>query len=328
MKRRWNQSKKLVFNALRVAVSAGLIMALFWAMRGSFDEVIAAIKGSNKFILLGSFCIFIIGIILLGLRLRFIMAAQHLRITPGMAIYLTFLGTFFNNFLPTAIGGDIAKVYYASRHTGKKLSSVACIAFDRLLGTFTLVLMVLGTYIFVKNYAYRKAVFMFISIAAVISIIICLVLFSRRIARKIPLVNVFFKAFDLEEKMKGIYEIIYNYKKHPRLIFNAALISVALQSIMFYSVYLISVSLGLSLPLKLIFLFMPIISTVSMAPSINGLGVRESSFVVFFSPVIGKEGAFAISILSLGLNFGTSLIGGILYLLSMKSQRKSKEVLN
>jgi hypothetical protein len=114
--------------------------------------------------------------------------------------------------------------------------------------------------------------------------------------------------------MKALYEIIYNYKKHPALIINAIFISLLLQCVMFYSVYLIARSLNFCIPVKIVFLLMPIITTAAMAPSINGLGVREGSFVFFFGPFVGKHGAFAISLIWLALNFGVSVIGGVLYL--------------
>ena len=83
---------------------------------------------------------------------------------------------------------------------------------------------------------------------------------------------------------------------------------------MFCAVYLVIRSLGYHVSLKLVFLWMPIISTAAMAPSINGLGVREGAFVLFFQSAMGKQGAFALSILWFGINFCISLIGGVFYL--------------
>jgi hypothetical protein len=75
-----------------------------------------------------------------------------------------------------------------------------------------------------------------------------------------------------------------------------------------------------------ILLRVPIISTLSLLPSINGLGFREGSTVVMFGPMIGKENAFAVSILWLLVLLITSLVGGIIYGLSPQFKIKLKEM--
>jgi len=321
-------NKKSVFNVLRVVISVGLLALLIWLMRNSFGEVMLALRKSNKLLIFLSFLLFLVGMILLSIRLRLIIKAQDLIVTQSEATSLIFVGQFFNNFLPTSVGGDIVKIYYIAKKTGKKLSSFAAVFFDRLLGTFTLVITVLLTYIFVKEAAANKSIMTFMVIAVSVAIPVCLILFSRRIAKKIPFLGRLLRLFKLEDKMKEIYEIIYTYKKHPRLLVNAILISFALQVVTFYAVYFMARGLNCYVPLKMIFLFMPIISTVSMAPSINGLGVREGSFVLLFGPLMGKEAAFALSILWLAINFCASLIGGVLYLFGKQFRFKGGVAIN
>ena len=314
MKKRWNAAKRLAFNALRFGVSAGLIFFLCWMMRGSLGQVLLAIKKMSKPLLALSFLFFLLGYLLQSLRFKFIMNAQRLRMTLKDAVSLTLIGQFFSNFLPTAVGGDLVKAYYTSKSTGKRLPSIACIMFDRLLGTFTLVLMALLTFFFARELVSGKMVIMFLAATLLISAGTILILFSRRIAKRITMITRLLKKFKLEEKIKNLYTIIYNYKKNPRLIFNAMVISFVLQIVLFYAVYLLIRGLNLPANMKMVLLFMPIVSTVSMVPSINGLGVRESAYVLLFGPLITKEGAFALSIVCYGLTLAVSLIGGIIYM--------------
>lgn len=309
-------NKKALFNFLRIFVSAGLVLFLFWIMRDSIGDVASTIKRANRPLLLVSFLLFAVTMGLFGIRLRTIMKAQNLAISLKEIVHLTFVGHFFNNFLPTTAGGDIVKAYYVSKKTGRKLHSVACILLDRLLGIFTFVIIVLIVALFVKGVFISKIIKIFLVATISGFFIIGIVLFSKRVAKKVPLLDSISRLFKAEEKMKGLYDLIYNYKAHLGLLLTAIAISLLLQSGMFCSIYLIIRSLGFSIPLKNVFLLMPIIATASMAPSINGLGVRESAFVFFFSPLVGKEGAFAISLLWLGVNFCVSLIGGGIYILS------------
>ncbi|MBI4974780.1 MAG: hypothetical protein HZC19_03130 [Candidatus Omnitrophica bacterium] len=48
--------------------------------------------------------------------------------------------------------------------------------------------------------------------------------------------------------------------------------------------------------------------------------------MVFFGPIIGKENAFAVSILWLLVLFVTSIIGGVIYGLSPQFKIKFKEI--
>ncbi len=75
-----------------------------------------------------------------------------------------------------------------------------------------------------------------------------------------------------------------------------------------------------------ILLRMPIISAVSLLPSINGLGVREGSTVVLFAPIIGKENAFVVSILWFLILFIISVAGGLIYAFSPQFKIKWGEI--
>jgi uncharacterized protein (TIRG00374 family) len=307
-------NKKLILNISRTLISVGLLALIMWFMRDSIDDVGAAIRKINKPALFISALFFLAGYALLALRLRYIMGAQDLGITVRESVSLTLSGQFFSNFLPTTIGGDLIKAYYAAAITGKKAQSFASVVFDRMLGTFTLVLMVLFSYLFVRNSSYSGSINSFLIITGAVSVTLISVLFSKRIAKNIPFLGGVLSAFKLKDKMRVLYEIIYNYKKHPRFVIEAGLISLALQLVMFTAVYFIIRGLGWAVPFKTVCLLMPIISTVSMAPSINGLGIREGAFVVLYGPLMTKGGAFALSIVWDFLIVVVSLLGGLCYL--------------
>jgi uncharacterized protein (TIRG00374 family) len=316
-------SRKRLFNLLRVAVSLGLLALLLWMMRGSFGNVRSIIRTANHSRLAAAFLACAAGIVLLGVRLRMMMKVQGVALSVKRAVFLTFIGHFFNIFLPTAIGGDVVKAYYASKHTSKKMHAVTCVLMDRVLGTITIILMLLTVSFFVSRSFLTKAISSFLIIAGALSIAAIVVIFSKRVARRIPFRTPLVRRFGIEEKMRDLYGMLHNYRNHPILLFNAVAISVLLQVFFFYGCYLTISSMNFSVPFKTVLLFMPIISTMSMAPSINGLGVRESSFVFFFGPLVGKEGAFALAIMWLAINVCLSFIGGILYLFGTKEVSKT-----
>ncbi|MCX5715280.1 MAG: lysylphosphatidylglycerol synthase transmembrane domain-containing protein, partial [Candidatus Omnitrophica bacterium] len=175
-------NKKGLFNLLRIVISGGLLAFLIWMMRDSFGQVLETIKKADRVTISAGFLVFLAGMMLLGVRLHVIMKSQNIHLPLGRVIYLTFIGQFFSNFLPTAIGGDIVKAFYAARHTGKKLLTVTCIIMDRILGTATIILMLLIVSFFVSESIVNKALFSFLIIAVSGSAVFFIVLFSKKVA--------------------------------------------------------------------------------------------------------------------------------------------------
>ena len=81
-------------------------------------------------------------------------------------------------------------------------------------------------------------------------------------------------------------------------------------------------------PVSLLYTYfaMAIIAIVSMLPSIGGLGVRASGFVLLFAPVTGKEVALALGILWLGGLVVLAIIGGLVYALTDRHKIKLADV--
>jgi hypothetical protein len=89
---------------------------------------------------------------------------------------------------------------------------------------------------------------------------------------------------------------------------------------------MLALSMGSRIPVIDLLLRMPIVSMVSLLPSINGLGVREGSTVVFFGPLIGRENALAVSILMIVVLLMISVVGGMIYALSPQFKMKLIEI--
>ena len=86
------------------------------------------------------------------------------------------------------------------------------------------------------------------------------------------------------------------------------------QGISIFSLYLVAVALGADGSVwPKFFLLVPVVHLISMLPSINGLGIREFSYVYFLKSSVGNDIAAAVGILYLGLLILASLIGGVVY---------------
>jgi uncharacterized protein (TIRG00374 family) len=138
------------------------------------------------------------------------------------------------------------------------------------------------------------------------------------------------KMFRLGEKLKAVYNIVHDYRNRGGIVAKSFAISIAAQSLYFIVVYLFFLSMGKQVNIGNIFLIMPVVTFVSMLPSIGGLGVREGAFVALFASLTGKELAFAVSLLLLLGLFVVSFLGGMVYLwwgLSGVRTEKAKEII-
>lgn len=319
--------KKLVSPILRASVSLVLIVILLYIMRDKYNEIIGVLKRTNISMFGLGLIAFILALTVASFRLKLIIEAQGtIPINFFEAVSLTFIGYFFNNFLPTAIGGDVVKAYHLSKKTVGKVGSFTAIFVDRAIGLFTMIFMAFIALLFVENQLIDKTVKHMIYAITAISIAAIIFMMNKNFAKKLSGIFVFFLKAPVEVRLKNLYNAINNYRDNTALIFQSIAISAISQILFFASIGILAVSIGSHIPIMDILLRMPIISAMSLLPSINGLGLREGGTVLLFGPMIGKEKAFAVSILWLFILLIVSLIGGLVYALSSQFKAKLKEI--
>jgi len=317
--------KNILSFILRTFVSVTLILILLYIMRDKYGEILKTLKGTNVSIFGFAFFVFAGALSLASFRLKLIIeAGENLKIRFREAISLTYIGYFFNNFLPTAIGGDVVKAYYLAKKSRDKMSSYTSVFIDRVVGLVTMIFMATVALLLVPGQIVDEKVRRMIYLITAIAVLGIVFLMNKNFARKFSALLHFVRP--IEEKLKNAYNSIHVYKHHTELLIQSLAISVISQLLFFATIGILAAGIGIHIPPLQILLRMPIISAMSMLPSINGLGLREGSTVLLFGPLIGKETAFAVSILWLLILFIASIIGGLIYGLSPQFKVKLKEV--
>jgi hypothetical protein len=93
-------------------------------------------------ITLAALALIFLDIFFMSLRLCWLFRPQGLRLPLSTSLALTLVSSFFATFLPGAAGGDLAKLFYAARENrGRRAEIVTTIAFDRMVGLFSLLLL-------------------------------------------------------------------------------------------------------------------------------------------------------------------------------------------
>jgi glycosyltransferase 2 family protein len=300
---------------LRFVISFGLLLLLIWLMRKDAGDVLGILKSSDKVFILISVLINILLSIVVAYRLKLLMSGQNIFLSIRYAVYLTFIGYFFNNFLPTAIGGDIAKAHYASRKTNNKVASYAAILADRILGLIATLLVALVGLVFIGKHMDNDFIMWSVLFAFILTVLMIMFLLKKNNVTKMPPSGKKGIFNNIKEKLLKLYTAMNLYRNSPGLLVKGIALSLMLQFMSIISIYLLVLCVGSDIPLFRLFLVIPIVWAVSMLPSLNGLGVREGAFVYFLKGYIGAEKAFAVSLLWLGLIMLYSAIGGAMQLL-------------
>lgn len=293
-------------------------------MRDKYPQIIKALASTKVLIFLLGLLLFLVAISISSLRLKLIIEAQEIPVTFKESISLIFIGYFFNNFLPTSIGGDVVKAYYLSHKTDNKAGSYASVFVDRVVGLVTMIFMAFIALFFVKEGVVDNTIKYIVYFITLGSIVVLVFMTNRRLASKFSFM--LFLVRPIEEKLRKLYETMHRYQYKKNLMWKSFGISFVSQIMFFISLGVVAVSIGSRIPMKDLFIKMPIVSMMSLLPSINGLGLREGSTVALFGPLIGQDRAFAVSIMWLLILLCISVIGGIIYGLSPQFKIKLKEI--
>ncbi len=302
-------------NFIGVFVSLLFIGALAYLMREKIPEVIQVLKNADQGLIFISTLVFLSTAFIMAVRLKLIFRTKEIAIKLSDTVNLTFVGYFFNNFLPTSVGGDIVKAMCLARLTRHPVKSVTVVMMDRIFGLFMFVLIPSTSLLFLKDRIDPRVpltVYSFLGF----SLAFFFFLFNPSVAKRFHLVENFLNRFGIGSKIRLIYDELHDFKNHKGVVLSAMALSIFGQVVGIFVFYLLSVALGADPGTWPYFLLLvPVVQLISMTPSLGGLGIRESAYVYFLKGYIGAERALAVGILFFGLLFLSSVIGGIIYVL-------------
>ncbi len=308
--------KKILQLLLKIFISTAFLFLVFRKI--DFHMLYETLKGCYLPLALTALLITVLLSFLLSLRWMLLLKSQSKseRIRFLSIWKLTMVGMLFNNFLPTGSGGDIAKVFYLVKGEENKLLLGSSVLIDRFIGALTVITMGVIAALLTPAVTMRTKYALMLILAALL--LVLLFFSNRRIAA--PLYSLVRKLFPgrIKTPMKNTYDVFNRYFSAGKWFFAALAVSFILQSISILTNYLMSLSLlwgQAQIPnISLFFIYIPLIWTSTMIPSLGGLGVREFTYVYFFSASMGKENAFALSVLFLISVVIQSLIGAVIIL--------------
>ena len=242
---------------------------------------------------------------------------------PLMVLVQSFMvGIFFNNFLPSTIGGDVSRMYDAWRIGKDKTSAVSVVLVDRFMGVLALILW--ATLAVLISAEIRALSEIYIPIFIVLCAALCLAAFifgrpRRLISMLTSKLGSFVSGSNayIEKPVSKVLRAFGPYYDHNSVLVKALFVSLLLQLNVIIHFWLIGQAMDLDVSFFAMCVIIPCALMIMMLPiSVNAIGVREVTFVYFMSFFgVSDESAVVFAWIAFTFVLFQGLLGGIVFAL-------------
>jgi uncharacterized membrane protein YbhN (UPF0104 family) len=287
------------FKYLRFIVTIGLFAWLGWRM--DWQRVAHDFEGLRLDLWLGAVLLYILAQVVSGYRWKLLAEPLGFKGSWTRFTSLYFIGMFFNMFLPTSVGGDVVRALYLDARRGHRLRALVSVLVDRASGLLVLLMVAcvamatctiaLPWWIGYEVWGATAAAFAFLA---------ALPLLTRWSAP--------------ETRIHRLAASSQIYLRHPKLILVTTLLSLFVQAANVVLVWLIGLAMHAPIPASYYWIMVPMVTLLTLLPSINGMGIRESCTILFLAPLgIPDDMAFSLAFCWFITLTAASLVGGAVY---------------
>ncbi len=292
-------------------VKLAVSLAAVWAVVRQIDlaalgAVLAAVPPMAVFV---AFVIYLSGQVVTAVRWQLIARkAGFKEMTPSVIRYY-FVGMFFNLFGPSTLGGDVVRSLYLAQRDRRRVAALHTVLFDRAVGLAMLVLVAVGALALFGRFAVPEPL-VWLTVAVALGILVAWWLLPPLLRSWLPSEHAIRR--HLDQELQALW-------RDRRLLLTVTSISIVFHLLQIGALLLLGGALGLEVPWQYYFLFHPLVTVFSALPiSLAGLGIREMGYVYFLADLaaVPREAAFGLALLWLAVLIASSLVGGLVFLLS------------
>lgn len=315
-----------------VARTVVAVVALLWVFRGQdwrqLGRVFAQLNIWYFALCLG---VFAVGQVLIGLRWWLLLRAQSVLVGFWAVVRLHFLGLFYNNLMPSSIGGDLLRAWYVAKHTDRKLEAALSVVVDRVIGFLGMALIAVVCYLLfmrgqrgavgssdepslAASLGRYKWILLWLSLGAGAFLLALILHRSGRALLQKAWLYARSHGMHAAARLKAAI-VIYCRKPLPSLA--ALALTVFLQSMVITAFWLLGRNLGVEAHAKYYFVFFPTTWVVGALPiSIAGIGVLEGGIRELFTRFAGTgvEEVVALALCQRFVWVLASLPGAVIHL--------------
>jgi uncharacterized protein (TIRG00374 family) len=298
--------------ALQVALSVGLIAAVLW--QADLHRIGNALRDTSPAWFGAAIGINIVATAIMSLRWYLLLRARGRR-DPGLWwLFETYsIALLLGQILPTAVGGDAVRAIDLSRRTGARAEAVSSVLVDRVVGLAALgVLAACGALAGGTGIGRGTAIALGLGVVLATALA-AVALFSLRLRPLLRRFAPLARRLRLEAPLRALYHALHAYRGHPGALALVFVLGVIAQGMRAISIWFLAQGMDLGLGFASLLVLCPILFLVTIVPvSLNGIGLREATFVVVLRGAdVGREDAFALGLAFFAVGVITGALGGL-----------------
>lgn len=311
---------------LKIGVSAGLLYVLF--SRIEIAKVWDHMRGASPEWVLLALALYLVMLLVSTWRWQVLLRTQHVNIPFGTLVNSYLAATFANNFLPSNIGGDVIRIADTARAAKSKTLAAAVVLADRGIGVVGLAFIAASG----STLAARRSeaigpigpALFWLGLIAAVAAGLFVIARPQRMAMLLRPLHVFHAEW-VGRRIVTITDALQKFGKAPASLVIAFVASIVVQALLVGFYVAVATALHVSVPVGHMAMLVPVSFLVQMLPvSVNGLGVREGTFVGYLTQIgISKESAVALSLIGAVLIMLFSMSGAAAYLVRRRAYEVS-----
>jgi uncharacterized protein (TIRG00374 family) len=268
--------------------------------------------------LAGALLLYLASMLIVAWRWQLLLRVKNMPVGLGRLTRYYLVGFFFNNFMPSSIGGDITRILNVSSHGHTISESFSCVFVERLVGFLAMAVLSIGALLFLASHFRDAAIVIILTIGlAAAFAVLAWSCFDPRASRLITSVLARLHWKRLGDKLNRVYAAVHAYRHHAGTLWLVFAVSLFYQFVLGVFVFWVARATGLQASFWMMFALMQITSMAGIIPiTLETAGVREFIFVLVLVPLGYDKSLVAAALLLVRtLSIIGSSLGG-LFLLS------------
>ena len=298
--------------ALLIKVIITIIFFVVILRNTDFDSTRSILIRADIMLVIFALTVLIVEVFVATARWFIVLNWLKVKISYSSALRYLWIGVFFNQALPSSIGGDAVRGYFLCKQSNCSMGEATVgVLLDRVVAMISLLLLIICCLPFwfelVTNPVVNNSILLLIA-----GLLICFIIGITLdfIPNKWITWKVVRGMFTLSQKSRRII-----FSSHGLVLI---FISFSIQLSFVFAVWILAFSMGLDVKFIDVLLIVPITNLITVLPiSIAGWGVREAVIISGFGYLgINSEAALAVSIFYGLLILFSSIPGSIYWLKS------------
>jgi uncharacterized protein (TIRG00374 family) len=248
-----------------------------------------------------------------------LLTAQHVPVPFGGLTRSFLVATFFNNFLPSNIGGDVVRIADTARAAGSKTLAATVVLIDRAIGLLGLVFLAALGATLVSSGGDALGVFapglLWALLVAGFAVSAPMVLRPQVVGHLLRPLEHLHQDW-VRARIERLTATLGRFGRSPAALVRCFAGAIVVQALIVAFYAAAARALGIPIPVTHLAVMIPLSFIVQMLPvSVNGFGVREATFGVYFARIgLPLESALALSFAGAVLLMAFSISGGVVYM--------------